>query len=97
MANLERINVRDEHGNKLYVSVLGMFEIPDLEKKYIMYGIVDDDPFSKNGGVLLGEVVGEVVGEGEDMQILGILPEEKDMVLAYYNEISTQLGEDEDE
>ena len=33
MANLERINVRDEHGNKLYVSVLGMFEIPDLEKK----------------------------------------------------------------
>ena len=93
MANLERINVRDEHGNKLYVSVLGMFEIPDLEKKYIMYGIVDDDPFSKNGGGLLGEVV----GEGEDMQILGILPEEKDMVLAYYNEISTQLGEDEDE
>ena len=93
MANLERINVRDEHGNKLYVSVLGMFEIPDLEKKYIMYGIVDDDPFSKNGGVLLGEVV----GEGEDMQILGILTEEKDMVLAFYNEISTQLGEDEDE
>lgn len=56
-----------------------------------MYGIVDDDPNSKNGGVLLGEVV----GEGEDMQVLGILPEEKDMVLAYYNEISTQLGEDE--
>ena len=31
------------------------------------------------------------------MQILGILPEEKDMVVAYYNEISTQLGEDDDE
>ncbi len=93
MAYLEKINVRDEHGNRLYVSVMGMFEIPDLEKKYIMYGIVDDDPNSKNGGVLLGEVV----GEGEDMQVLGILPEEKDMVLAYYNEISMQLGEDDNE
>ena len=93
MTKLDRINVRDENGNKLYISVLGMFEIHDLEKKYIMYGIVDDDPFSKNGGVLLGEVV----GEGEDMQVLGILPEEKDMVLAYYNEISTQLGEEDDE
>lgn len=93
MANLDRINVRDENGNKLFVSVLGMFEIPDLEKKFIMYGIVDDDPFSKNGGVMLGEVV----GEGADIQILGILPEEKDMVVAYYNEISTQLGEDDDE
>ena len=93
MANLERINVRDEHGNKLYVSVLGMFEIPDLEKKYIMYGLINEDETKDTGAVLLGEVV----GEGEDMQILGILPEEKDMVLAYYNEISTQLGEDDDE
>ena len=93
MSKLEKLNVRDENGNKLYISVLGMFEIPDLEKKYIMYGIVDDDPFSKNGGVLLGEVV----GEGEDIQILGILPEEKDMVVAYYNEISQQIGEDENE
>ena len=31
------------------------------------------------------------------MQILGILPEEKDVVVAYYNEISTQLGEDDNE
>ena len=93
MANLERINVRDENGNRIFISTLGMFEIPDLEKKYIMYGIVIEDESKETGGVLLGEVV----GEGEDMQILGILPEEKDMVVAYYNEISTQLGEDDDE
>lgn len=93
MANLERLNVRDENGNLIHVSVMGMFEIPDLEKKYIMYGVVNDDETKENGAVLLGEVV----GEGEDMKILGILPEEKDIVVAYYNEISTQLGEDDDE
>ena len=93
MANLEKINVRDENGNRIFISTLGMFEIPDLEKKYIMYGLINEDETKDTGGVLLGEVV----GEGEDMQILGILPEEKDMVVAYYNEISTQLGEDDDE
>lgn len=93
MANLEKINCVDENGNRIHISVLGMFEIPDLEKKYIMYGIINEDESKKNGGVLLGEVI----GEGEDMQILGILPEEKDLVVAYYNEISKQLGEDDDE
>lgn len=93
MANLEQINAVDENGNKINISVMGMFEIPDLEKKYIMYGLVNDDDNMENGCVLLGEVV----GEGEELQILGILPEEKEMVVAYYNEISTQLGEDDDE
>ena len=58
-----------------------------------MNGLVNEDETKETGAVLLGEVV----GEGEDMQILGILPEEKDVVVAYYNEISTQLGEDDDE
>jgi uncharacterized protein YrzB (UPF0473 family) len=93
MTNLEKLNVKDENGNRIFISILGMFEIPDLEKKYIMYGLVNEDENKDTGAVLLGEVV----GEGEDMQILGILPEEKDMVVAYYNEISTQLGEDENE
>lgn len=93
MANLEKLNVRDENGNKVIVSVMGMFEIPDLEKKYVMYSILNEDDSISYGGVLLGELV----GEGEDLQVLGILPEEKDMVVAYYNEISTQLGEDDDE
>ncbi len=93
MANLDKLNVRDENGNKVTVSVMGMFEIPDLEKKYVMYSILNEDDSISYGGVLLGELV----GEGEDLQVLGILPEEKDMVVAYYNEISTQLGEDDDE
>ena len=93
MANLDKLNVRDENGNKVTVSVMGMFEIPDLEKKYVMYSILNEDDSISYGGVLLGELL----GEGEDIQVLGILPEEKDMVVAYYNEISTQLGEDENE
>ena len=26
MANLERLNVRDENGNRIHISMLGMFE-----------------------------------------------------------------------
>ncbi len=90
MNDVGTIKVKDQNGNKIEVSMLGMFRIPELEKKYIMYGLVDDDPYNENGGVLLGEVL----GEGEDMQIGGILPEEKDLVVSYYNEISNQVGEE---
>ena len=93
MKEINTIKVKDQNGNKVEVSMLGMFRIPDLEKQYIMYGLVDDDPYNENGGVLLGEVI----GEGENMQIVGILEEEKDLVVAYYNEISKQVGEDENE
>ncbi len=90
MKDLGTISVRDQHGNKINISMLGMFRIPDLEKQYIMYGLEDDDPYNENGGVLLGEVI----GKGENMQVLGILPEEKEMVVAYYNEISKQVGDE---
>ena len=93
MKEVNTIKVKDKNGNKVEVSMLGMFRIPDLEKQYIMYGLVDDDPYNENGGVLLGEVI----GEGENMQIVGILEEEKELVVAYYNEISKQIGEDENE
>lgn len=90
MKDISSIKVKDQNGNKVEVSVLGMFRISDLDKKYIMYGLIDDDPYNENGGVLLGEVI----GEGENMQIVGIDPAERDIVVAYYNEISTQLGEE---
>ena len=49
---------------------------------------MDDDSNNSNGAMLLGEVV----RNGDNIEILGILKEEKDLVVAYYNEISTQLG-----
>ena len=90
MRGSNTMKVKDQNGNFINVSVLGMFRIPDLEKQYIMYALEDDDPYNENGAVLLGEVI----GEGENMQIGGILPEEKDIVVAYYNEISEQVGEE---
>lgn len=37
-------------------------------------------------------LLGEVVRDGNDIQILDILSEEKEMVIACYNEILSQLG-----
>ena len=58
-----------------------------------MYAFVDDDDNNSDGRVLLGEVI----RENGDMQILGIESSEKDLVVAYYNEVITQLGGNEDE
>ena len=58
-----------------------------------MYGIVDDNMSNDEGEVLLGEVV----RDGDVVQILGIDSSEVDMVVAYYNEISKQIGGSSDE
>lgn len=57
-----------------------------------MYSLVDDET-NDEGHVILGEVV----RENGDVQILGIESSEKDLVVAYYNEIETQLGGNIDE
>jgi len=84
------ITYKDKDGNMINVSVIGFFSISELEKEFVMYGLVDDDKNNENGHVLLGEII----RNEEGVQIVGILPEEKDLVVAYYNEISTQIGEE---
>lgn len=90
---MKDFNYVDSKGNVMNVSVMGFFRIPDLEKEFIMYAFVDDDDNNSDGRVLLGEVI----RENGDMQILGIESSEKDLVVAYYNEVITQLGGNEDE
>ena len=90
---MKEFNYVDSKGNVMNVSVMGFFRIPDLEKEFIMYAFVDDDDNNSDGRVLLGEVI----RENGDMQILGIESSEKDLVVAYYNEVITQLGGNEDE
>lgn len=90
---MKDFNYVDSKGNVMNVSVMGFFRIPDLEKEFIMYAFVDDDDNNYDGRVLLGEVI----RENGDMQILGIESSEKDLVVAYYNEVITQLGGNEDE
>lgn len=85
------LTVKDPKGGELNVSVLGTFNVPDLDKTYIMYALEDSNPKNESAAVMLGEVI----GEGEDMQIGGILSSEKELVVAYYNEIINQVGEDE--
>ena len=85
------LKVKDPKGGQLEVSVVGTFRVPDLNKQYIMYMIEAANHANDNAAVMLGEII----GEGENMQIGGILKSEKEMVVAYYNEILNQLGEEE--
>jgi len=88
---MKDIKYVNEKGENINVSLLGFFSIPDLEKEYIMYGITDDNVNNDEGKVLLGEVK----RNDNNIQILGILPSEIDLVVAYYNEISNQIGGEE--
>lgn len=85
---MKELRFKDINNNILNVSVIGFFQIEALEKEYVMYALKNETNNDGNGHVLLGEVV----RDGDDIQVLGILPEEEKIVVAYYNEISKQLG-----
>ena len=90
---MQDIKFVDESGKEMTISLIGYFKVSELGKEFIMYSMIDDDSNNDMGHVILGEVVRE---EGV-VQILGIESDEKDMVLAYYNEISNQIGGSENE
>ena len=83
----------DNNGRNLNISIIGFFRIPELEKEFVMYGLIDDDVTNENGEVLLGEVI----REEDNIQIQGIESSEKDLVVAYYNEVINQIGGKKDE
>ena len=90
---MKEITIKDNEGNNLNISVIGFFRIPELEKEFVMYGLVNDDETKENGHVLLGEVI----REEDNIRIEGIESEEKDLVVAYYNEVINQIGGNENE
>ena len=90
---MKEISYKDENGKTMNISVMGFFRIPELEKEFVMYSFIDDDSSNDEGLVLLGEVL----HENGDIQIVGIEESEQEMVVAYYNEISEQVGGSEDE
>lgn len=90
---MQDIKFIDENGKEITISVIGFFRVNELEKEFIMYSMVDDNVDNDMGHVILGEVV----KYDGIVQILGIESEERDMVLAYYNEISNQIGGSENE
>lgn len=86
---MDNISYKDENGNIIDISVIGFFRINELEKEFIMYGLVNGD--------LSNVLLGEVVRDDGVIKILGINEEEIDLVVAYYNEISRQIGGNEGE
>ena len=91
---MREINYKNDDGKTINVSVMGYFRIEELEKEFIMYSLVDDDSSNDTGHILIGEVIKE---NDYDYKIVGVKSNEKDMVLAYYNEISQQVGGSKDE
>lgn len=87
---MKDITYKNEEENIITISVIGFFKVPELEKEFIMYSFTDDDSSKQNGLVLLGEII----KEEDNIQILGIDSNEKDLVLAYYNEVINQIGEE---
>lgn len=85
---MSEYSVRNAEGETINATFLCTFNIPDLDKEYVIYSINDDNPESKLGAILLGEVV----RKGDDVQVLGIKKDEQELVVAYYNELKSQIG-----
>ena len=81
--------IKDENGTILNVSLIGCFQIPDLDKEYAIYSMKDNDENNDMGYAMIGEMIKE---EDGTLRVKGIAEHEKEIVLAYYNEVADQLG-----
>lgn len=82
------MNFIDSNNNTINIEAIKIFKIDELGKEYIIYSIMDNDDSNPEGELLFGEIV----RNNDLIQVLGILPDEEDIVIAYYNEIKNQLG-----
>jgi len=82
------MNYTDQNGNVMNIEAIKIFKIDELGKEYIIYSIMDNDDSNPDGELLFGEII----RNDDSIQILGILPSEENIVIAYYNEIKSQLG-----
>ena len=82
--------IKSEDGKDITISIVGEFRVEELDKEYIIYSIVDSDENNDMGGILIGEVD----REDDEVKVLGIKDDERDMVMAFYKEISNQVGEE---
>lgn len=76
------IVIKDENDNDLTVELLLSFKLEELGKEYIVYTI-NDDNVSEDVTVLISEIA----YENGIQKIVPIKEEEKEMVLAFYNDI----------
>ncbi len=82
------MNFIDSNNNTINIEAIKIFKIDELGKEYIIYSIMDNNDSNPEGELLFGEIL----RNDDSIQVLGILPDEEDIVIAYYNEIKNQLG-----
>ena len=82
------MNFTDSNNNTMNIEAIKIFKIDELGKEYIIYSIIDNNDSNPEGELLFGEIV----RNDDSIQVLGILPDDEDIVIAYYNEIRNQLG-----
>ncbi len=87
MAN-EHVTIQNEQGENINITVIGTFEIPDLKKEYMMYSMEDENEENSLGAILIGELL----KDEDKIKVAGVPEVEKEMVVAYYNEVSEQMG-----
>lgn len=84
----EHVTIQNEQGENINITVIGTFEIPDLKKEYMMYSMEDENEENSLGAILIGELL----KDEDKIKVAGVPEEEKEMVVAYYNEVSEQMG-----
>ena len=84
----EHVTIQNEQGENINITVIGTFEIPDLKKEYMMYSMEDENEENGLGAILIGELL----KDEDKIKVAGVPEEEKEMVVAYYNEVSEQMG-----
>ena len=77
----------NENGEEIKVEIVLSFEVEELNKSYIAYTINDDDSY-ETAVVLISEY------NPETNQLLSISFEDKDKVLAVYNDIKKIIFEE---
>lgn len=90
---MTELTVKNQFNNDITISLIGTFKIDSLNKEFIIYSLTDTIEENLDGEIILGEII----RENDNIQVLGIAKEEQDLVVAFYNEISKQIGEDENE
>ena len=87
---LKEVVTKNDKGVDVKLSVVGEFKINELNKEFIIYSLVDEDDTNEDGHLLIGEVL----RENDEVKVSGIKKSEKDLVMAYYNEIASQIIDD---
>lgn len=81
---------QDENGINYNVAPLFNFKIDALNKVFAVYSFCDDNPDNPNGDIMIGELV----TNQEDVDIVGVREEEQEIVEQVYNEIISRIGDE---